>query len=119
MFDRTTLLIIALAVGGALSGLLAGAWLRPMHPVQSATSTLAIGSHRPDIHLPDADGHAQSLQPVALNADNGAVSAAASTESDTAEVQLLVGRSTLVNFGGVIFNTPLGPRRKGAGSILV
>jgi len=47
-------------------------------------------------------GHAQNLQPVALNADNGAVSAAASTQSDTAEVQLLVGRSTLVNFGGAI-----------------
>ncbi|MEO5626376.1 MAG: TlpA disulfide reductase family protein [Dokdonella sp.] len=61
MFDRTTLLIVALAVGGALAGLFAGAWLRPVSPVQSAISSLAIGGLRPDIHLPDAEGHAQGL----------------------------------------------------------
>jgi thiol-disulfide isomerase/thioredoxin len=62
MFDRTTLLIVALAVGGALVGLFAGAWLRPIPaPTQAAASPPAIGSQRPDIDLPDAEGRAQSL----------------------------------------------------------
>jgi thiol-disulfide isomerase/thioredoxin len=61
MFDRTTLLIVALAVGGALAGLFAGAWLRPLPPVPSTADALAIGSPRPDITLPDADGRTQTL----------------------------------------------------------
>lgn len=60
MFDRTTLLIVALAVGGALAGLFAGAWLRPT-PAPPSPSAQLIGSQRPDIALPDPDGHAQSL----------------------------------------------------------
>lgn len=60
MFDRTTLLIVALAVGGALAGLLAGTWLRPT-PAPPSPSAQIIGSHRPDIALPDPDGHAHSL----------------------------------------------------------
>lgn len=62
MFNRTTLLIIALAVGGAFAGLFAGSWLRPAAlPTQPGAGAPAIGSARPDIHLPDTDGHAQSL----------------------------------------------------------
>ncbi|MEO5561604.1 MAG: TlpA disulfide reductase family protein [Dokdonella sp.] len=62
MFDRTTLLIIALAVGGALAGLFAGAWLRPAAlPTPPAADAPAIGSQRQDIHLPDTEGHVQSL----------------------------------------------------------
>jgi peroxiredoxin len=60
VFDRSHLLIVALAVGGALAGLFAGAWLRPT-PMPAAASTLAIGSQRPDIGLPDPEGRAQSL----------------------------------------------------------
>jgi pilus assembly protein CpaC len=42
--------------------------------------------------------NAQNLQPVAHNSDTGAVNAAAS-DTATSEVQLLVGRSTLLNVG--------------------
>jgi peroxiredoxin len=59
--DRTTLLIVALAVGGALAGLFAGAWLRPTPAPAPAQGTQMIGNQRPDITLPDPDGRAQSL----------------------------------------------------------
>jgi pilus assembly protein CpaC len=40
--------------------------------------------------------HAQNLQPVARNAETGTVNTGAASDSDTSEVQLLVGRSTLL-----------------------
>jgi pilus assembly protein CpaC len=50
--------------------------------------------------------HAQNLQPVARNTDSGAVNAAAS-DTNTSEVQLLVGRSTLLNVGSHITRVSL------------
>ena len=50
--------------------------------------------------------HAQNLQPVARNSDAGAATAAAS-DTDTSEVQLLVGRSTLLNVGNPITRVSL------------
>jgi pilus assembly protein CpaC len=55
-----------------------------------------------------SSGHAQNLSPVARNADSSAASAsAASGEAETSEVQLLVGRSTLVNIGNSITRVSL------------
>jgi pilus assembly protein CpaC len=50
--------------------------------------------------------HAQNLQAVARNTDSGALTAAAS-DPDTSEVQLLVGRSTLLNVGNHITRVSL------------
>jgi pilus assembly protein CpaC len=50
--------------------------------------------------------HAQNLQPVARNTDSGALTAAAS-DTETSEVQLLVGRSTLLNVGNHITRVSL------------
>ena len=55
-----------------------------------------------------SSGHAQNLNTVARNADTSAASAAApSSEVETSEVQLLVGRSTLVNIGSSITRVSL------------
>lgn len=64
MFNRVHLLIVSIAIGGALVGLLAGSWLRgdPSRPLASGTNAaLAIGTPRPDLQLPDLDGHVQNL----------------------------------------------------------
>ena len=63
MFNRSHLLIVVLAIGGALAGLFAGAWLRPMPsaPVVDGAQALALGSRRPNIVLPDLDGRTRSL----------------------------------------------------------
>jgi pilus assembly protein CpaC len=50
--------------------------------------------------------HAQNLQPVAHNSDSAAVNAGASN-TETSEVQLLVGRSTLLNVGNNITRVSL------------
>jgi pilus assembly protein CpaC len=50
--------------------------------------------------------HAQSLQPVARNSEAIAANAAAS-DTDSSEVQLLVGRSTLLNVGNPITRVSL------------
>ena len=50
--------------------------------------------------------HAQNFQPVARNSESGAVNTAAS-DTDTSEVQLLVGRSTLLNVGNNITRVSL------------
>src|SRR4026209_557729 len=52
--------------------------------------------------------HAQNLQPVARNSDSGGVSATAgANDTDRSEVQLLVGRSTLLNVGNSITRVSL------------
>jgi Flp pilus assembly secretin CpaC len=52
--------------------------------------------------------HAQNLQPVARNSDSGAANTAANaSDTDTSEVQLLVGRSTLLNVGNNITRVSL------------
>lgn len=62
MSDRTPLLVVALAVAGALAGLGVGLWLRPAtQSAAPATRTHVIGQPRPDVELPDPDGRPQSL----------------------------------------------------------
>lgn len=61
MFDRTHLLVVVLAVGGAVAGLFAGTWLRPSQPVAAGGSAQLVGAPRPAVELPDIDGHVQSI----------------------------------------------------------
>jgi peroxiredoxin len=66
VLDRTTLLIVVLAIAGALAGLFAGTWLRPLPDHASdappaATGASVIGQRPPDVALPDVDGRIQSL----------------------------------------------------------
>lgn len=61
MFDRTHLLVVALAIAGALAGLGAGLWLRPATPTASRTSTALVGQPRPGLELPGPEGQPQSL----------------------------------------------------------
>ena len=60
MFDRTHLLVIVLAVGGAVAGLMAGSWLRSPEHAPTGRSQL-VGAPRPAVELPDIDGRAQSV----------------------------------------------------------
>jgi len=60
MFDRTHLLVIVLAVGGALAGLMAGSWLRSPERAPVGRSQV-VGAPRPAVELPDIDGHSQSI----------------------------------------------------------
>ena len=61
MFDRTHLLVVALAVAGALAGLGAGLWLHPATPTSTRAPTEVVGRPRPAVELPDPDGRPQSL----------------------------------------------------------
>ncbi|HNR91263.1 MAG TPA: TlpA disulfide reductase family protein [Dokdonella sp.] len=67
MPDRNTLLIVALAIVGALGGLGLSLWLRPPSaPLPVATTTmqartLAIGDLREDVALPDREGRTRHL----------------------------------------------------------
>lgn len=62
MFNRTHLLIVVLAVAGAVAGLLAGSWLRPAPSMDVPEAARAvIGTHRADVVLPNLDGHAEAL----------------------------------------------------------
>jgi len=68
VFDRTTLLIIVLAIGGALAGLFAGAWLRPVPDLASVPharidEALVVGRPPPAFELPDLADRMQSLAP--------------------------------------------------------
>lgn len=60
-FDRTHLLVVALAIAGALGGLGLGMWLRPTVPLAIRPSHSLIGQARPALELPDLDGRPQSL----------------------------------------------------------
>src|SRR5262249_17044670 len=74
---------------------------RPESPARAAAILVAVAlTGRAHAQNP------QSLQPVALNADTPAASSGAPAESDTA-VQLLVGRSTLLNMGASITRVSL------------
>lgn len=64
--DRGTLLIVALAIAGALGGLGLSLWLRPAAPAPGVTvtapaATLAIGDLREDVVLPDREGRQRRL----------------------------------------------------------
>jgi peroxiredoxin len=61
MVDRTHLLVVVLALGGALAGLFAGAWLRPSQPAPAGSSAQLVGTAHPAVELPDVAGHAQSI----------------------------------------------------------
>lgn len=62
MFDRTHLLVVVLALGGALAGLFAGMWLRPSEPQPAASGSASpVGTPRPKVELPDIDGRPQSI----------------------------------------------------------
>jgi thiol-disulfide isomerase/thioredoxin len=62
VFDRTHLLVVVLALGGACAGLFAGMWLRPSTPQPTASSSMiVVGTPRPGDELPDVDGRTQSI----------------------------------------------------------
>jgi thiol-disulfide isomerase/thioredoxin len=66
VFDRSHLLIVLLAVVGALAGLFAGAWLRPVpnHPSiahEAVDDAPVVGRPSPAVALPDLAGRTQSL----------------------------------------------------------
>jgi thiol-disulfide isomerase/thioredoxin len=58
MFNRSNLVILAVAVVGALLGLLAGGWYQrgPDRALPADVSVLHPGDRRTDLELPDADG---------------------------------------------------------------
>lgn len=66
MFNRTNLLIVVIAVAGALAGFLAGGWLRPgpvsaPAPSAGAARGLRVGDVVTPVSLPDLDGKPRSL----------------------------------------------------------
>ncbi len=61
MFTRTNLLILLIAMGGAVGGYLASSWLRTPHATLAAAGTSTVGAIAPAIHLPDTNGRAQTL----------------------------------------------------------
>ena len=63
MLDRSTLIIVAVAILGALLGLLAGGWYqsRPEVAVPPGVTVLQPGDRRVDLQLPDADGKPRRL----------------------------------------------------------
>jgi len=74
---------------------------RPESPARATAILVAVALTAGTVHAQNP----QSLQPVALNADTPAANAGASAE-DTS-VQLLVGRSTLLNMGAGITRVSL------------
>jgi pilus assembly protein CpaC len=73
---------------------------RLLSPVRATAMFVAVA-------LTTGQVHAQNLQPVARSAESVAANAGAASESDTSEVQLLVGRSTLVTIGANITRVSL------------
>lgn len=62
MFNRTNLLIVAIALLGAGAGFLAGGWLRPPPAQYSAPHALKVGDAGTPVALPDLDGKPQSFE---------------------------------------------------------
>jgi len=75
---------------------------RPESPARATAILVAVALTAGTVHAQNP----QSLQPVALNGDTPAANAGAPAEADTA-VQLLVGRSTLLNMGAGITRVSL------------
>jgi pilus assembly protein CpaC len=75
---------------------------RPESPARATAILVAVALTAGTVHAQNP----QSIQPVALNADTPAANAGASTEADTS-VNLLVGRSTLLNMGAGITRVSL------------
>ena len=63
MFNRTNLLIVLVAIAGAIGGFVAGGWLRqpPDHVAPGNANTLKIGDTVTPVNLPDPAGTAHSL----------------------------------------------------------
>jgi thiol-disulfide isomerase/thioredoxin len=63
MFNRSNLTIVAIAILGALLGLVAGGWYRrvPDIAVPPGVSVLHPGDQRTDLQLPDAEGKPRRL----------------------------------------------------------
>jgi thiol-disulfide isomerase/thioredoxin len=63
MFDRSHLIIVAVAVLGAVLGLAAGGWWRmpPERAAPAGVTVLRTGDHRTDLDLPDPDGKPHRL----------------------------------------------------------
>jgi len=63
MINRPNLVIVAVAIVGALLGLLAGGWYRdvPQVAAPDGVSVLRTGDRRVDLELPDADGKLHRL----------------------------------------------------------
>jgi thiol-disulfide isomerase/thioredoxin len=63
MFDRSSLVIVAVAILGALLGLLAGGWYRriPELAPPAGVTVLHPGDRRIDLQLPDAGGKPHKL----------------------------------------------------------
>ena len=74
---------------------------RPESPARATAILVAVALTAGTVHAQNP----QSIQPVALNADTPAANAGASAEDSS--VQLLVGRSTLLNMGAGITRVSL------------
>lgn len=63
MFNRPNLIIVGVALFGALLGLLAGGWYRhaPEPAAPAGVTVLRTGDRRADLQLPDPQGHAHRL----------------------------------------------------------
>src|SRR5690349_5848053 len=63
MFNRSNLFIVAVAIVGAMLGLLAGGWYQrgPQLAVPPGVTVLHPGDVRTDLQLPDADGTPRRL----------------------------------------------------------
>ena len=63
MFDRSTLIIVAVAILGALLGLLAGGWYQRPREIAAppGVTVLHPGDRRIDLQLPDPDGAPRRL----------------------------------------------------------
>jgi thiol-disulfide isomerase/thioredoxin len=63
MFNRSNLLIVAVAILGAVLGLLAGGWYRavPERAVPTGVTVLQRGDQRADLKLPDPEGKPRRL----------------------------------------------------------
>jgi len=62
MFNRMNLLIVAVAIVGAILGLVAGSYVgQPRKVVPPGMTVLALGDQRADLRLPDVDGRAHRL----------------------------------------------------------
>ena len=62
MINRTNILIVCIAILGALGGFFAGGWLRaPVAPTPDAKSALQIGTPAKPIALPDPAGKTHTL----------------------------------------------------------
>lgn len=62
MFNRTNLLIVLIAIAGAVGGFFAGGWLRPAPPSHTTNpNALKIGDVVPSTQRPDLDGQPHAL----------------------------------------------------------